>query len=284
MSTRIFISSNPVSLTETLSTFTKTATVEAEYGEICVDGSVATLAHHGPRADHPCPCIGQNLGIKVEAIGISHLDLDTLGGVLRVLGRKPEGHTRFWVVAAYVDTHGVHKLEQAAPALTPEIREKLNAFWAWSEGNRLFPPRDGSVMDATGFFEEAASVLERIFDGDSSILDAGRAWAEAKNTLEADSLVSESNGVMLRQSAQFVNHLYGPEGLAVVAFNPDRGAVTVSLADPIEGISCCTIMQQIFGPTAGGHAGIAGTPRDQVFTLADAERVAEAMRQALSAS
>ena len=32
------------------------ATVEAEYGDICVEGKDVTLAHHGPRSGNPAPC------------------------------------------------------------------------------------------------------------------------------------------------------------------------------------------------------------------------------------
>lgn len=32
------------------------ATVEAEYGDECLEGTMATLAHHGPRANNPAPC------------------------------------------------------------------------------------------------------------------------------------------------------------------------------------------------------------------------------------
>ena len=46
-----------------------------------------------------------------------------------------------------------------------------------------------------------------------------------------------------------------------MAFNQRTGAITVSLADPIEGVSCREIVQDLWGPDAGGHDGIAGSPR-----------------------
>lgn len=49
---------------------------------------------------------------------------------------------------------------------------------------------------------------------------------------------------------------------AVVGFNPEKGRVTLSFADPIEGVSCREIMQEVFGPGAGGRDNIAGSPYD----------------------
>lgn len=279
MSARIFISSDPDNLRAALSGFSRTATVEAEYGDVVVEGTEVTLAHHGPRSDQPCPCLGGNLNIEVDAVGVSHFDLDTLGGVLRILGEKP-CEDNFWLSAAFVDTYGVHKLRQHS---LDNTLAKLHAFWAWSEANRLSPPRDGAVQDVTEFFAEAGRVLAVLLGNTSfeeyhQLLDAGRAWAAAKAKLEEDSFVIEKGGVILRMADSFTNHLYEHDGQvakAVVSLNTKTNAITVSLSDPIEGVDCCAFMQRLFGPQAGGHAGIAGTPRDEVFMLHDADRVAQ---------
>lgn len=300
MTTHIFISSNPESLANHLSSFNHTATVEAEYGSVVVEGTEVTLAHHGERADQPCPCLGDNMSIEVDAIGVSHFDLDTLGGILRVLNLKEEDHDLFWQVASLVDVKGVHKLEEIKTQLWREataesrdlsdlnsdgyffdcewddVLDSLHGFWAWSEANRLFPPRDGSVQDVTDFFNEAIRVINILIEGNEldkeykTLSQAGRDWAAAKAQLEADSFQSIEGGVILRQSTQFVNHLYshdGVVGLAVVGYNPEKGSVTISLANPIDGINCCTIAQTLWGPEAGGHAGIAGSPRGEFLDI-----------------
>ena len=120
---KIIMCSNAAGLQEALRGF-NSATVEAEYGDTCVPGSVVTLAHHGPRRSKPSPCIGDNMPngylceggrycahgsdsahwVDVEVVGVSHFDLDTLGGVLRVLGRKPND-PNFWAAAAAVPTN-----------------------------------------------------------------------------------------------------------------------------------------------------------------------------------
>jgi len=304
---KIFISNNAVSLSEVLSSFAKTATVEAEFGAECVDGTVATLAHHGQRSSAPCPCLGDNIdggmgGESVDAIGVSHFDLDTIGGVMRILGLKnfdeEEGESLFWRAVAFIDVNGVHKIgefrmkewRRACCHLTlaemdnadyffgcewEDAMDSLNAFWAWSESNRLFAPCDGSVQDVSAFFLEAIRVLALIVEGNTlneeyvALNEAGRAWAKAKHDLESESYVGEFGCIVLRDSEAFVNHLYDSHVnmniKAVVALNSKTGAITVSLADPIPGVSCCFIMQELFGPLAGGHAGIAGTPRGEVY-------------------
>lgn len=300
--TAIILATDAATLRGALSEYTTTATVEAEYGQDCVAGTVATLAHHGPRSVNPCPCLGGTVELSAQSVvGISHVDLDTLGGIMRILGRKDEDdQPEFWELAAFVDVNGVHKLPTGVVEVGLKVARtiydgdddfgrdmaeaavrQLNAWWAWSESHRCPRPERGQALDVTQYVEMCFGVLARIFDDDADLLSAGEEWATAKAKLEADSRVEEVHGVVLRQSDQFTNHLYGPTGRAVVALNTRTGAVTCSLADPVVGVSCCEIMQGLFGPTAGGHAGIAGTPRDQQYTLDDARRVADALREVL---
>lgn len=77
MTFQIFIANN----VEALEAVNPTHTVEAEFGDSVVEGSSVTLAHHGKRAEN-LPTV------ENTTIGISHFDLDTLGGVMRCLGVK----------------------------------------------------------------------------------------------------------------------------------------------------------------------------------------------------
>lgn len=336
---KVFISNN----TAALSAIRPTHTVEAEYGLNYVEGSISTLAHHGPRAGNPCPCLGDNLipcpynadaqgceeyagkGICLHecmdpvVIGVSHFDLDTLGGVMRVLGVKEfdpeEGEDLFWRVAAQIDVRGVHHLDDIFDRLQPsfdwsdmdrltdqkyywdcevdDTQDALNAFWAWSESNQLFAPRDGSVLDCTKFFVEAIRILNIILEGDTSngefqALDkAGEDWAAAKRQLSEKSFNSTIGGVVLvRESDQFVNHLYtwwDHVYMAVVGLNSATGEITLSLADPIEGVDCCAIAQRLWGPEAGGHVDNAGSPRSGGFDISAAYDAAHALVAALEA-
>lgn len=341
MNMKIIISNNAEALRSALSIFSSTATVEAEYGSTVVEGSVLTLAHHGPRAGRPCPCSIDPLPrMGVEVVGISHVDLDTIGGIMAVMGTKPMTCVEstydssyvdlFWALAAQIDLSGVHKVdtegEEWKDSLEVEVDgeevtvgDLLNAWWAFSESpeGRVFPPRDGSAVevDLSVHFKVITTLLKGGEDF-RPLIRRGREWAEKKEALEEDSFVRAGEGVVLRHAEEFVNHLYthategcprcGGTGVtdfgmgerctecfgmgapsthvfrAVVALNTKFKSVTVSLADPVEGVSCRDIVQRLWGPEAGGHAGIAGSPRGREMTASDAEAAFKAVQAALA--
>jgi hypothetical protein len=277
--------------------------VEAEYGDTVVQGSILTLAHHGARSGRPCPCSLDFSNLGVDTIGISHVDLDTLGGVMAISGIKPvegfEGlgwyRTSFWAAAAFVDLNGVHKLHLCSEVSDEvgdlTVLDLLNAYWAFSESGagRIYPPRDGSAVevDLSRHFEVICTLLGAgpyITDQFTSLIEAGRSWAAAKAALEEASFVATAGDVVVRSAEAFINHLYGHGTAvykAVVGFNLKTNAITVSLADPVPGVSCKDFVQTIWTDTdekgnllAGGHAGIAGSPRNRILTLEDAKEVA----------
>ena len=275
-------------------------TVEAEYGSMVWEGSLFTAAHHqaeGPFAGRhqggtqPSPCNNDAIPALdlMGTVGVSHFDLDTLGGVLRAWGMTGFFGGRmesFWDLAEFVDVNGPHRLAQAGAS--EEDLERLHAFWAWSSENRL--PRAEEVTDVTKFFAEAESVLRRILqgEGDPELLRAGRDFREAGEKLNRESLVQVVSDVAVRCSPGFTNHLYAlPHGApckAVAAYNTSHGSVTVSLADPIEGVSCREVVQALWGPDAGGHDGIAGSPRGQRMSIHDLADAAKAMGIVLAGS
>lgn len=278
---RFLLSSNPTSLTAALEG-TASATVEAEYGDVTVVGSVLTMAHHGKNAGNPAPCsFGNECGEGVEVGGLSHFDLDTLGGCMALLGNKPEV-MGFWELSEFVDLNGPHKLVQSG-ASHENIR-RLYAFWAWSRGFRVFPNRDGSVSDVTNKVIEGSKIVERVLADDAELLAAGDAYAEAETELNKSSFIETKDGVVARASSQFVNHLYATPSQpdkAVVSYNTLTGAITVSFADAPTGKNAREIVQGLWGSLAGGHAGIAGSPRDQRMSVADFAAAVEATRNAL---
>ena len=274
MKAKILIASNPGSLLEALSHHRKTATVEAEYGDDVVHGTVCTLAHHGPRHGALCPCLFPSMSVDVQVIGISHFDLDTLGGILAVVGDKPD-YPAFWEAAAWVDTHGPHKLHEAPidPLKRTEVEEQLHAWWAYGEAHRIFAPKGVEVADVTAQVITARDALKAILSGDMFLLAEGRTWKAAKEQLDVASFVKSAGGVILRRSGEFTNHLYRSDRV-VVAFNEKFQSVTVSAAD--KGIlNCREVVQDLWGPQAGGHENIAGSPRGRTMTFEDAEQAFE---------
>ena len=334
---KILLSNNPDRLAAELAKYGRTGTVEAEYGDVMVEGSVISLGHHGPRSGNPCPCLAMNQALDLEAIGISHVDLDTVGGVAALLGVRKNFEDAelwnggydyaFWEAAAYVDIHGPHRLKEwqkkredliyakARGMKFHDLREEndwvatergfldggfygLDAWWAWSKTHRApFTPRDGSVIDVTEYVLEAVRIANLIAEDccldkeTEQLIEAGYAFAAEGKALNESSFVREEGGVILRSAKEFVNHLYEtPDGTvaqAVVAMTRRNAeepmVVTVSLADPVEGVSCRAIVQALWGPLAGGHDGIAGSPRGTDMTASDAEQAFNAVVAALAA-
>jgi hypothetical protein len=281
-SMKFLVASNPGNLQLALGS-SASATVEAEYGDAVVEGSLLTMAHHGPRAGQPAPCSYPNgCGEGVEVVGLSHFDLDTLGGCAALLGRKPEA-PGFWELAEFVDLNGPHKLGQSG-ASEENIR-RLHAFWAWSRSVRVFAPRDGSVLDVTDKVAEGIAVVERVLADDPELLAAGDASRKAEAELNSLSFVELSGGVLVRVAGQFVNHLYasptGEVAEAVVAYTTTTGAVTISFADSPKGKTARELVQSLWGELAGGHAGIAGSPRERRMSLEDLTAAAKATRESL---
>lgn len=260
------------------------ATVEAEYGDAVVEGRILTMAHHGPRAGQKAPCAyGNGCAAGVEAVGISHVDLDTIGGCAALLGVKFHAPS-FWALAEFVDLNGPHKLASSG-ASAADLR-RLNAYWAFSQANKVFAPRDGSVADVTPQVMKHVDAVQAILEGNEVMLQAGDRFAEGEDALGRESFVSLADGILVRQSKRFVNHLYvAPDGRvarAVVTHNPSEtdlsgGAVTLSLADPIPGVNCGEILKAVFGAEAGGHAGIGGSPRGKPLPMTEALRVVAAL-------
>lgn len=283
---RILLSSNPDSLRAALSAYSNFAVVEAEFGGTEVVGSsdLLTLNHH-VRPERQCPCLFGTAafsGQAVEAVGVSHFDLDTLGGLMALRGTKPEGHDAFWQLAAFVDLNGPHAVEDTNKT-TPEYRQ-LAAFWAWSQKNRLFPSRDGSVTDVTDFIATAESAVARILNMDADMLHEGAVLMHEEALLNARSykawfvMFADTDSPvtgLVRVSDKFTNHLYRPDIAGakpvdiVVSLNTATGAITVSRRDTSVAVNCRQLVQTFWGELAGGHEGIAGSPRGKVLTQED---------------
>ena len=272
---KVIICSNAANLTAALAAYTSTATVEAEYGDTTVQGTMVTMAHHGKNAGNKCPCAYENFSYAqpLEAVGVSHIDLDTLGGIMALMGIKPEA-PGFWALAEYVDLNGPHKVSQSGASASD--MSKLYAWMAYSKKNTLRAEKDGSITDVTEPVTKMVGVLTLIINDDPGLMAEGTAFLGEEKDLNIRSFIEVVGGVILRVSRdrEFVNALYNPPSasapaLAVVALKIG-GGVTLSFADSIDGVSANDLVKEVWGPNAGGHAGIAGNPRGQTATMAEA--------------
>jgi hypothetical protein len=276
-------------------------TVEAEYGSFVAEGRDYTAAHHqpagtryagthvgGPRSS---PCNDANVPrLSRGVVLVSHVDLDTFGGCLRALGHAelfgPE-HAGFWNLAEWVDVRGAHKLGQSGAA-EADLR-RLYAFWAWSKANSPRLPRD-QVSDVTGLVHEAGAALASILgDAQSPLLASGDTFRAQETALNARTFHRREGPVLIRiagSARDFCNHLYvdpdGDSALAVACYNRELGSVTISLADPVPGVSCRAIVQGLWGAEAGGHDGIAGSPREKDMGETGLHEAVKALAEALA--
>lgn len=298
-----------------LASDTVLVTVEAEYGAFVAPGAVYTAAHHQPEmVGRPAPCCDTTIpDVSAEdgVILLSHLDLDSVGGALRALGRAdlfPRGLwepnaeaaavltdndiASFWALAQFIDINGAHHAHEH-PAWA-EHADQFRAYWAWSQSRPRTP--FGEVTDITEEVEEHNKVLFTLLiegpeeESFPALLAAGREWANRQEAINRASLVdavrTPSGYVLLRHADTFVNTMYnfGGEGKvakAIVALNTKTGAITVS-HDGAPFVAR-EFVQGIWGPEAGGHAGIAGSPRGEALTAEDARAAFDALLAKLGA-
>lgn len=281
-----------------------TLTVEAEYGAEVVEGTLYTAAHHQPTGSpfagrhvvdggRPSPCNDRDithLG-NGDVILISHIDLDTVGGVLRAFPEYAdlftEANQTFWDMAEFVDVNGAHRAH-LFEGLTDEVARQMYAWYAYSKGM----PRTSrdEVADVSNTIRDAGDALRRIFAGDAALLAAGNEFRQAETNLNARTYDRRAEkGVILRvarNERDFCNHLYaapdGVVGRAIVVYNTVTGAITISLAEPDERANCREIVQALWGGEAGGHKGIAGSPRGQRMATNEFDRAVAALIAALT--
>jgi hypothetical protein len=257
-------------------------TIEAEYGSYVWEGTQFTAAHHQAEGKYagrhqggsqPAPCNNSEIPVLTEGtIGVSHMDLDTLGGIARAMGAPMfSGFESFWNLSEFVDVSGPHKLKNAGASDTD--LERLYAFWAWSQKNPL--NRATELTNITDFVIKAMDALYACLEDDSLMIQAGREFRANEEALNKSSLVKVVGTVAVRRAETFVNHLYtttdGVECETVVTLNTKFKSITLSSSEGQ--VDCCAVMQKVFGPDAGGHKGIAGTPRGIEYTDEDLDKV-----------
>ena len=237
------------------------ATVEAEYGDRVIEGEKYTLAHHsGKYRGGPAPCVFPNQQGFDGVTLISHIDLDTIGGCLALYGKKPEDEA-FWTGAGFIDVKGPHHIRE----LDAAVQAKLQAYSAYS--NSLERVKYETPHDVTENILAAGKVIAGIIAGDAYLLRKGEEWRAASEAAVEAKLVYESgyvrafvtDGVFC--SAAYYSKKQGKVIPAVVVHNQNYNSITVSFEDGGIRFDASAIVKKMWGDMAGGHAGIAGSPR-----------------------
>ena len=253
------------------------ATVEAEYGEKIIKGKKITLAHHIKEyQDNSAPCNTPNVPIlsNNSTIVVSHLDLDTIGGIAALMGRKKED-VKFWKAAEFIDLNGPHNLYK----VEEETRKKYIAYEAYQANHRN--PRFTEITDVTNIVLEHLDVIDKVIDGDKKIIQEGIKWNEETKRKIEECLVFENNNVRIFNSpngifcsAAYYSEKQGRVIPSTVTRNGKLKTITIAMADGGKKISAKELVQELWGNEAGGHIGIAGSPRGKEMTEKDMEQLA----------
>lgn len=250
------------------------ATVEAEYGDECLEGTMVTLAHHGPRSNNPAPC--NTLDVPelppFATVVVSHIDLDTLGGIYALQGRKPEDY-RFWEAAEMIDVKGAHHIHE----LDKDIQDKLNAYYAYNDGQPR--QRYTEAIDVTKQIDDTYNVVNAIVDINDpehdKLITAGKEWAQTREKEVEDQLVYENKDVRVFDTngifcaASYFSPNQNTICPATVTYNEKFKSITLAFEDGGKQLNAKEIVQELWGPEAGGREGIAGSPRNVEMTKND---------------
>lgn len=240
-------------------------TIEAEYGDTCVEGKILTLAHHGSRSNNPAPCELENQELEFNSILVSHLDLDTLGGIMAVLNIK-KGNSSFWKDAAYIDVNGTHHMHK----LPKVSKELINAYYYISDQLGRLPLARDEVKDITETVEEFISKLNKLFTDEEyqkEMIEKGREWAENKAKQVENCLVKETPTIrcFITDGVFCGSSYYSPQLNSVceatISMNTKFNSITLAFEDGGKEYNAVEIVQELWGTEAGGRAGIAGSPR-----------------------
>jgi len=256
-------------------------TVEAEYGSKIKEGKKKTLAHHtGKYKGKPAVSTIKPKPLGSGTILVSHLDLDTIIACLDLMGLGKKVSDSVREISGYVDVNGPHRLGELD--LSKEDDEKIHAWWDYARSIER-QPRD-KVTDVTADIKKAGEALSKIMDHDEEHIEKGKNFKQKGEALEKDSFDGTEGDVIIRKSDQFTNHLYTHDKKTykgVAAYNSKFGSVTISLESPVPGVSCSKIVQDLWGPEAGGHDGIAGSPRGKKMSNKDLKVAAKALNNSL---
>jgi len=266
--------------------------IETEYGDWALEGTIYTANHHLPKyAGMPAPCNVElpyryhlTLPMGVNII-VSHIDLDTVLGVMGLMGEWYFVPKKFREVAEFIDLNGphhIHKFDQ-------ETQDLFNAYWAWNALPENRAPRATEITDVTGVIFKYIQFFELLFDlyahNSPPLIEAGREWAaniqretESKLLMETENYrVFSTDGVFC--GASYYSPTHRTIAKVCISFNEKFKAITVSCSDG--SLDCRALVQSLWGPEAGGHKGIAGSPRGMSMGETELKRAVHTVKRAI---
>lgn len=251
------------------------ATVEAEYGSEIIEGDLITLAHHIEKYRHfHAPCVQEVEKIDDDSnIVISHIDLDTLGGIAALMGIKKE-NKEFWEACEFIDLNGPHHLNE----VKEDIRNKIIAYNSYAAINHM--NKLNEITDVTDIILDRINIIDRILDNDIDLINDGLSFYNKEQDQIENCLLVENDNIRVFYSKNglFCNaNYYSPKKEKIipyiVTYNGFYDSLSFSSENGGSDISCREVMQSLFGKEAGGHTGIAGSPRNHKMNFDDYKKL-----------
>ncbi len=261
------------------------ATIEAEYGNTVVEGVKATYAHHVAGYTTAPALQGNNGDFSVEDILdssnyilISHIDLDVICGILSVLNAY-DVRDAVKEAVNYIDCNGQHKLGSVKD---PEGKAFIESYIGIVSKYRA----PFGAEDVTDYCKMVGNILMGNQQKDVDWAELGAQVLAQKEAEASKATVLKNNGVVLYDAPENVfglNSAYTVAGeeynYTVVYSNKFKTITVAAAAGKDQSLNLVEFMQGQFGTEAGGHYGIAGSPRGKEYTLADAMNVFEDITQ-----
>jgi hypothetical protein len=255
------------------------ATVEAEYGSQVVKGTKITLAHHVPEYKNcPAPCIAIVEPLQEPTILVSHVDLDTIGGIMSIIGEKPE-HPAFWEAVAFIDLNGRHRLAEVSKKVQPLIKG------AWAIDSKYRLGRVEKLTNITKTVQKYIDDIQSLLAGNKKLIRIGEREFEKLQQSQENCLIEEDRKVrfFITENVPCSFAYYSPSLKKVVplivVFNNKFKSITVSCENGQLNVG--KFVKELWGEGAGGHAGIGGSPRGKEMTLADAKEAVKILQSRL---
>ena len=165
-----------------------------------------------------------------------------------------------------------------------ETRKKYIAYQAYQANHRT--PRFTEITDVTDIVLEHLGIIDRVIGGDKTLIQEGMEWNEETKKKIEGCLVFENDNVRVFNSpegvfcsAAYYSEKQGKVIPSTVTRNGKFKSITVSMADGGKKVSAKELVQELWGDEAGGHPGIAGSPRGQEMTEEDMEQLVKIVNE-----